>query len=95
MPGKSRHRKGKHSFQSKKKKGRLSRPNIFAQQAAVAQTREPVSSSGVAVPSARVPTPVVKLAAGRYPYIATELRTIGILAIIMMVVLTVLALVLS
>ncbi len=80
---------------AKKKKGRPGRPDMLARQPAVAQTREPVSSSGVAVPSARVPTPVVKLAAGRYPYIATELRTIGILAIIMLIVLTVLALVLA
>ncbi len=95
MPDTSRRGKGKYSPQSKKGKGKLSRPAMLAQQPAVAQTRESVSSPDVSVPSARVPTPVVKPAAGRYPYIATELRTIGILAIIMLIVLTVLALVLS
>ena len=95
MPGKSRHRKGKHPLQSKKKKGRLSRPNIFAQQAAVAQTREPVSSPNVSVPSASIPTPMAKPAAVRHPYIATELWTIGVLAAIMLTVLAVLASVLS
>ena len=87
MPGKSQSRRGKHSFQSKKRKGRLSRPNIFAQQAAVAQTREPVSSPNVSVPSASIPTPMAKPAAVRHPFIATELRTIGILAGIMLIVL--------
>ena len=95
MPGKSRRRRGKHSFQSKKKKGRPYRPAIVAQQPAVAQTHEPVSSPSVPLPSASVPSPVVKPAAIWYPYIATELRTIGILAGIMLIVLVVLALVLS
>lgn len=88
MPGKSRRGRGKYSPQSKKKKDRPSRPAMLAQQPVVARTPEPV-------PSARVPTPVVKPAAGQYPYIATELRTIGILAVIMLIVLIVLALVLS
>jgi len=95
MPGKSRRRRGKYSFQGKKKKGRPSRPTILTQQPAVAQTAEPVSSPSVSVPSASVPTPMAKPAAVQYPYIATELRTIGILAGIMLIVLIVLALVLS
>ena len=95
MPGKSRHRRGKYSIQSKKKKGKPSRLTMLAQQQAVAQTHEPVSSPIVSVPLVSVPAPVAKLAAIRYPYIATELRTIGILAGIMLIVLVVLALVLS
>ncbi len=91
MPGKSRRRRGKYSIQSGKKKGRSSRPTILAQQPAVAQTREPVSSPDVSVPSVSVAKP----AAVRYPYIATELWTIGILAGILLAVLVVLALVLS
>ncbi len=94
MP-KSQRRRKKYSIQSKRNKGRPSRPTMLAQQPAVAQSREPVSSSIVSVPSASVPTPVAKSAAIRYPYIATELRTIGILAGIMLIVLIVLALVLS
>ena len=95
MPGKSRSRKGNYSVQSKKKKGRSSRPPILAQQPAVAQVREPVSSPNVSVPSATVPTPIAKPAAVHHPYITAELRTIGILAGMMLIVLTVLALVLS
>ena len=95
MPGKSRRRKGKYSFQSKRKKGRPGHPAVIAQQPAVAQTDEPVSSPKVPVPSASVPTLMAKTAAVRYPYIATELRNIGILAGIMLIILVVLALVLS
>ena len=93
MPGKSR-RKRKYSIQSKKRKGGLSRPTVLAQQPAVTQTREPVASPDVSVPSAKVPTPMAKPAAVQYPYIATELRTIGILAGIMLIILAVLAVVL-
>ena len=95
MPGKSRHKRGKHSIPSKKKKSRPGRPAAVAQQPAVARTHQPVASPSVSAPPASVPTPVAKPAAVHYPYIATELRTIGILAGIMLIVLTVLALVLS
>ena len=94
MPGKSR-RKRKYSIQSKKGKDKLSHTTMLVQQPAVAQTHEPASSSDVSIPSAKVPTPMAKPAAVQHPYIATELRTIGILAGIMLIVLAVLALVLS
>ena len=93
MPGKSRRKKKKYSIP--KKKGRPSHPTMLAQQPAVAQTHEPVSSPSVSVPSVSVPTPMAKPAAVRYPYIATELLTIVILAAIMLIVLVVLASVLS
>ncbi len=95
MPGKSRSRKGKYSAQGKKKKGRTGRPTMLAQQPATAQTHESVSSPKVPVAPVSVPTPMVKPAAISYPYVAAELRTIGILAGIMLIVLVVLALVLS
>ncbi len=95
MPGKSRHGRGKYLPKSGKKKGKHDRSAMLVQSPAVTQNHEPVPSPDVSVPSARVPTPVVKPAVGQYPYIAAELRTIGILAIIMLIVLTVLALVLS
>ncbi|MFC1933025.1 hypothetical protein ACFLXU_05300 [Chloroflexota bacterium] len=90
MPGKSR-RKRKYSIQSKKRKSGLDRPTVLAQQPAVAPTHEPVSSPDVSVSSAKVPAPMAKPATVQYPYIATELRTIGILAVIMLIVLIVLA----
>jgi len=93
MPGKSRRKRGKYSIQSKKK-GRPIRPSPPAQQPAAAQTHEPVSSPDVSTPLANVPSPATKPIAVHHPYIATELRTISILAGIMVAVLVVLALVL-
>ena len=94
MPGKSRRKRRKHPIQSKKGKGTLSHPTIPVQQPAVAQTHKPVSSPTVSVPSANVPAPMAKPTVGQYSYLATELRTIGILAGIMLIILIVLALVL-
>ena len=93
MPGKSRHKKGKHLPQSKKKKSRQRFSPPVVQHQAVAQTREPVSRPSVAAPSVSVLTPVAKLAVARYPHMATELRTSGILAGIGLIILVVLALV--
>ena len=94
MPGKSRHRRGKLSFQSKKKE-RTSQPAILAQQPVAVQTQEPVPRPKLTVPAVSVPTTGTKPAAVRYPYITAELWTIGILSGIMLIVLIVLALVLS
>jgi len=94
MPSKSRHRKAKHLPQSKKKKGGQHFPANVARQPEVAQTHEPVSQSSVPTPSPSVPTPVARVAAVQYPHIAAELRAIGILAGIMVVILVILALVL-
>ena len=94
MPGKkSRHAKGKRSFQSKRKKGRHYSSTIAAQQQAVAQTREPVAPPKLSTPPVSVPK--AALATARYPYIVAELRRIGILAGIILAILIVLALVLS
>ena len=87
MPGKSRRSRGKHSFRSKKRRGRPSPPIIVTQQQAVTPTDElvPPEVSRKAVP----PT----ITAVRYPHILAELRRIGILAGIMLAILIVLALV--
>ena len=95
MPSKSRHSRRKHSFQGKKKKGRRSPPGVVTQRQADTQIDKPVALPKVAAPSASAPTPMPLLTAVRYPYILTELRRIGILAGIMLVILVVLALVLS
>ena len=94
MPGKSRHGKGKHSFQSKKKKGRRSPPGVVAQRQADIQIDKPVAPPKVVTPSASAPTPTPVLTAVRHPYILAELRRIGILAGILLAILVVLALVL-
>ena len=95
MPGKSRRRRGKYSFQSKKIKDKPSQPTTLAQQPAVAQAQEPVSLPTTPAPPASVPTPIAKPSAVQYPYITTELRTIGIVVGIILIPLVVLALVLS
>ncbi len=91
MPDKPRRRKGKYSTQSKGKKGRSNRPTAVVQQRTVAQAREPVPLSNVSATAAGMPAPVAKTVPVRHQYIATELRTIGILAGIMLVILIVLA----
>ena len=91
MPDKSRRRKGKYSPQSKRRKGRPTRSTTVVQQRTVAQAREPVPIANVSASAAGAPAPVAKPVPVRYQYIATELRTIGILAGIMLIILIVLA----
>jgi len=95
MPSKSRYRRGKHPPRSKRKKGKQRFSAAVIQQQAVTETPKPVAPPKVVAPSASAPTPMPVLTAVRYPYILTELRRIGILAGIMLVILVVLALVLS
>jgi len=92
MPGKSRH--ARRRLPRSKKRRQVS-PAIAAQQQVVTQAYKPAASPKVSAPPASKPTPLATLTAVRYPYIVTELRRIGILAGIMLVILVVLALVLS
>ncbi len=92
MPGKSQ--RG-HPPRSKRGKGRRSRLVTVAQQQAVTQSYKPVPRPEVSAPSVSVPTPMPTQTAVRYPYIVTELRTIGILAGVMLAILVILALVLA
>lgn len=94
MPGKSRHGKGKHPHHSKKSKARQRHGAIALQQTVAADVPKPVAAISTP-PSSRAPTSPATLRAARYPYITTELRRIGILAGIILVILIVLALVLS
>jgi len=88
MPKKSRRFK---VLQSKRKKLRQSPPATVAQQPVVTQTDKPVASAHPA--STSIPKATSNIA--RYPYVVAELRRIGILAGIVLVILTVLALTLS
>ena len=90
MSGKSRHGKGKHSFQGKKRKDRLIPRVAAAQSPAAAPAGEPVPE--VKVPEKPVPATAT---VAQYPDIFTELRRIGILAGIILAILIVLAVVLS
>ena len=88
MSSKSRHTRGKRSSRSKKRKsGQRSSTTITPQQA-VTETPKPA-------PQPSTPIPKVKPVAAQYPYIVKELRTIGILAGIMLITLVVLYLTLS
>ncbi len=94
MTGKSKHKGGKQTS-GKKKKTRHHISATVVRQPVVTQNREAVSMSSVPTASARTSTAAAKQIAVRNPYIANELRTIGILAGIMLAILIVLALVLS
>ena len=91
MSGKSRRRRGKHSFQNKKEKDALART---AQQQPVSQVKKPVSRPAASAPAISVPTPRATLSAAQNPSITTELRRIGILGGIILAILIVLAFVL-
>ena len=95
MPGKSRYDRGKHPSQSKKSKAKQRSTTAVVQQQAKVQTHKPTVSTGVPVPSASVKTTPTISSAARHPYITAELKRIGILAGIILVILIVLALVLS
>lgn len=99
-------RRGKHSSQIKKRKLRqqataqsyrtVSQPDVSAPQTSV-----PARTAGMSVPSTSVPSRPAGATASaaaptvvQYPYIITELRRIGILAGVMIVILVVLAFVL-
>jgi len=94
MPSRSQRRRGKYSVQGQKRKGKPVRPTLPEGQPAAAQVGA-VASSEVPLPSASSPVPAVEPAAVRHPYITAELRTIGILAVVVLIILAVLVLVLS
>ena len=94
MPGKARRKKKKYSLPNKQKQGMPSYPITPAGQTSVAQNYESLATPVIPVSSANLSIPKAKLVVIQHPYITSELRTIGILAGIMLVVLVVLALVL-
>ena len=107
MPGKSR-RKGKYSIQNKKQVGQ-SRANPVVKQPSAAQVNPTSPISNMAEPPrvapvsprvaparpARGAEQMAKPTGIRYAFVATELRTIGILAGLMLILLVVLARVLA
>ncbi len=90
MPGKSRRGRGRFSARSKKRRGTLTR---VAQQQAADETHK-LTAPAMSTPSPSAPTIKAMATGTRYPYVVAELRRIGILAVIMLVILVVLALVL-
>ena len=94
MTGKSRHGKGKHPSRSKRRKGKQHFSAAVIHQQATAEAHEPVAPPRATAPVASAPPQIPKPTPVQYPYILAELRRIGILAGIMLVILVVLALVL-
>ena len=94
MPGKSHRKREKRSLQSKRREGGQSQPTMLTQQPASTQTHEPASPPVVPPSSTGGSTPMAGPLAARYPYVAAELKAIGILTGIMLIILIVLALVL-
>ncbi len=91
MPGKSRHRKGKYSFQANKKEGRdqsarPARQSVATPTAELAPSQVAQVSSHSSAPRSQESAPV------DHPFIFAELRTIGILGVFVLVILVVLAL---
>ena len=98
MPEKSRH--GKAKYHTKKSKAKQRSAALPSQQQAVAIAPKPAVATRVsALPEKVRTTEKIRTAtvsgAVRYPYITAELKRIGILAGIILVILIVLALVLS
>ncbi len=94
MPGKSRNKRGKYSSQNRAGKGRVDQPAVLTQPSAVAAGNAAASPT-IVRPVISKSSPVAKSLPLYHGNVATELRTIGILTGVMLVILIVLALVLS
>ena len=94
MPGKSRHAKGKHPHHSKKSKIKQRQATMSFQQPVAAEAPEQIIAVAKPAPAAVTASPA-KVKTALYPYVTGELRRIGILAFIILVILIVLAVVLS
>ncbi len=94
MSGKSRH--GKHKLsRSKRKAGKQIVSAVKVQQQAIAMPIESTSRPEKADLSASRPTSVAAPPMLRYPYVTAELRRIGILSGVVLVILVILAFALS
>ncbi len=92
MP-KSRHGKGKHPHSSKKSKAK-ERQSALTQRPAVMAVRKPEAAIEIP-PEPAVTAAPAKVMAPQYPYFVDELKRIGILAGIILVILIVLSITLS
>jgi hypothetical protein len=92
MPGKSRHAKGKH-HRSKKSKAKQRQGAISVPQVTAGTPGQATATGTISIP--KTVTSPAKIRTMQYPYIASELRTIGILAGIIIVILIISALVFS
>jgi hypothetical protein len=94
MPAKSKHGKGKHPHQSRRSKAIQRQASSVVKQNAIDEA--PVAAAGIDIPPVpKVRTESAKVKTMQYPFIVSELRRIGILAGIILVVLIILAIILS
>ena len=93
MPGKSRHTKGKHPHKSKKSKAKQRQQTLTLHQVPDETTGQDTAID--IQPVSRTITSPTKTRTIQYPYITGELRRIGILAGMIIVILIILAIVLS
>ena len=94
MPDKSKHGKRKHPHLSKKSRAKQRHGTIALQQPVATEPPRPAAAFSTP-PSSRASVSPATPRAVQYPYITAELRSIGILAGIILVILIVLSLVLS
>ena len=93
MPGKSRHGKGKHY--SKKSKTMMRQGTAPAVSSASAAAPEATRPAAPAAPAPRAAIATSRVIGNPYPFIASELRRIGVLAGIIIVILVVLSIILT
>jgi hypothetical protein len=88
MPGKSRHGKGKR-YQSSKKRN-IPRPNTVAQPAAATAIAPKPAATVTMAPAGKAVASPASATANQYAYVTGDLRRIGILTGIIIVILIVL-----
>ena len=91
MPSKSRRKRSKQSFHGKKRKGKLTPVLKTTEPATASQTGTPADPPTVTAPPVSKPAPAPTPTAASYPYVTSELKRIGIIAAIMIVVLVILS----
>ncbi|OGO19142.1 MAG: hypothetical protein A2144_06025 [Chloroflexi bacterium RBG_16_50_9] len=90
MPGKSRHVKGKHQQHSRKSKFKQRHGTAVPQQPAASGVPAPAATTSAPSP-AKAPPLTATPAASQYRYVIAEMRRIGILSAIILVILIVLS----
>ncbi len=95
MPGKSRHGKGKHYSKKSRAMMRQGTAPAVSSASAAAQESTRAAAPVVSAPAPRASVVTAKAIGNPYPFIASELRRIGLLAGIIIVILVVLSIVLT
>ncbi|HJX13444.1 MAG TPA: hypothetical protein VJ377_07960 [Dehalococcoidales bacterium] len=93
MPGKSKHGRGKQPHQSKKSRA-MRRQEVTSPRPVAEAGAPPTVAAAAPLPPPKPAAPA-KVKVIEYPYITAELRRIGILAGIIIVILVILSLVIS